>query len=216
MHVVIAGGHGAIARHLGRLLVGRGDTVTGIVRNDGHVDDLGADGIEAVVLDLETDGVDHFADAMRGADAVVFAAGAGPGSGAARKETVDYGGVVTTLAAARAAGVERYVVVSSLGTDAPPSGDEVFAVYLRAKARADRDVMDSDRAWTVVRPGALTDDPGSGRVELSRHVERADIPRADVAAVVMAVLDDDRTVGQVIEVVAGDTPIAEAVTALVG
>jgi uncharacterized protein YbjT (DUF2867 family) len=109
----------------------------------------------------------------------------------------------------------RYVIVSAMGTDNPPQGDEVFAIYLRAKARADQAVMDSDRAWTVVRPGGLTDDPGTGLVALDRHVERGKVPREDVAAVLAAVLDDDRTIGHVFEVVGGDTEIDKALSDLV-
>lgn len=213
--VVIAGGHGSVARHLGRMLAARGDSPRGIVRNPDHVDDLRALDVEPLVADLETTSVDEFADVVRGADAVVFAAGAGPGSGAARKWTVDRDGAILLRDAAVAAGVDRYVMVSAMGTDDPPAGDEVFAVYLRAKAEADRAVMASELAWTVVRPGRLTDDPGSGRVRIARHVDRGDIPREDVAAVLLAVLDDDRTAGHVFELVSGDDSIVDALDALV-
>jgi uncharacterized protein YbjT (DUF2867 family) len=118
--------------------------------------------------------------------------------------------------AAEQAGVGRYIMISAMGTDDPPDGDEVFAVYLRAKARADRDVMASDLAWTIVRPGSLTDDAGTGTVTLARHVDRGRIPRADVAAVVVAALDDDATAGHIVEVVGGDTPIATALAAVTG
>jgi uncharacterized protein YbjT (DUF2867 family) len=145
---------------------------------------------------------------------VVFAAGAGPGSGAARKETVDYEAAVKLRDAAEQAGVRRYVMVSAMGTDDPPDGDDVFAVYLRAKARADRAVMDSDLAWTIVRPGRLTNDAGTGRVTLARHVGRGAIPREDVAAVVVAALDDTAATGHIVEVVGGATPIVEALGAV--
>jgi uncharacterized protein YbjT (DUF2867 family) len=216
MDVAIAGGHGQIAQHLGRQLASRGDTVRGIIRDPAQAGDLEALGVQPLVLDLEAATADDVAEGVRGADAVVFAAGAGPGSGAARKETVDYEGAVKLLDAARTAGVDRYVMVSAMGTDDPPQGDGVFEVYLRAKARADRDVMDSDRAWTVVRPGRLTNEPGAGRVALARHVARGEIAREDVAAVVLAVLDDGRTSGHVFEVVGGDQPIGPALDALVG
>lgn len=214
MDVAIAGGHGKIALHLSRMLSQRGDQVRGLIRNEDQSDDLREVGSTPVVFDLETADAAALAGVISDADAVVFAAGAGPGSGAERKETVDHQGAVKLLAAAQTAGAQRYVVVSSMGADDPPLGDEVFAVYLQAKARADQAVMDSDRAWTVVRPGGLTDDPGTGLVALARHVERGKVPREDVAAVIVAVLDDDRTIGRVFEVVGGDTEIVKALSDL--
>jgi len=214
--VAIAGGHGQIALHLSRMLSERGDTVRGLIRSPDQQDDLAEVGARPVVLDLERASVVEVADAIDGADAVVFAAGAGPGSGAARKETVDHEAAVKLCDAAVQAGVGRYIMISAMGTDDPPDGDEVFDVYLRAKARADRDLMASDLAWTVVRPGRLTDDAGTGTVTLARHVDRGRIPRADVAAVVVAALDDDATAGHIVEVVGGDTPIAEALAAVTG
>jgi len=214
--VAIAGGHGQIALHLGRMLSERGDTVRGLIRSPDQQDDLAEVGARGVVLDLERASVVEVTDAIDGADAVVFAAGAGPGSGAARKETVDHEAAVKLRDAAEQAGVARYIMISAMGTDDPPDGDEVFDVYLRAKARADRDVMASDLAWTIVRPGSLTDDAGTGTVTLARHVDRGRVPRADVAAVVVAALDDPATAGHIVEVVGGDTPIAEAFAAVTG
>src|SRR5919206_2878381 len=164
MRIVIAGAHGQVARRLGRLLSGRGDAVVGIVRNPAHSDDLRADGVEPVVLDLEQAGVDQVAEVVSGADAVVFAAGAGPGSGEARKWTMDHGGAVKLIEAAKQTGVRRYVIVSSMGADANAAGDDTFSVYLRAKGRADDAVRASGLDWTVIRPGALTNDAGGGRV----------------------------------------------------
>ena len=116
---------------------------------------------------MERADADELARALSGADAVVFAAGAGPGSGAERKLTIDRDGAIKLLHAARAADVERYVMVSSVGAEDPPDGDDVFAVYLRAKAEADQELMASDRAWTVVRPVFLQDEQGTGRVRLA-------------------------------------------------
>lgn len=216
MRVVIAGAHGQIARLLARRLVADGHDVVGLVRDAAHLDDLDADGTHGVVCDLEDVETPGLAAHLEGADALVFAAGAGPGSGAPRKETVDHGAAVRCLTATQVAGVPRYVMVSAMGTDDPPEDDDVFSVYLRAKARADRALMDSDRAWTVVRPGRLTDDEARGTVTLARHVERGGIPRDDVAAVLAAVLEADATAGHVFEVVGGDTPIDEALAALTG
>lgn len=216
MRVAIAGAHGQVARHLARRLVAEGHEVAGLVRDPAHVPDLEADGTQPVLLDLEAAETSELADALVGADALVFAAGAGPGSGAPRKETVDFGAAVRCLSATQIADVPRYVMVSAMGTDDPPQDDEVFSVYLRAKARADQAVMDSDRDWTIVRPGRLTDDAATGHVTLARHVERGAIPRDDVAAVIVAVLEEPATIGHVVEVVGGDTVITDAVAARTG
>ena len=214
MRVAIAGAHGQVARRLARLLVADRHEVVGLVRAPDQVPDLEADGTEPVVCDLEEVETGELADHLRGADALVFAAGAGPKSGAPRKETVDFGAALRCLTATQQARVDRYVMVSAMGTDDPPQDDEVFSVYLRAKARADRAVMDSDRDWTIVRPGRLTNEAPSGTVDLARHVPRAEIPRDDVAAVLAAVLDRPATAGHVFEVVGGATPIRAALDAL--
>ncbi|RKF24937.1 SDR family oxidoreductase [Micromonospora globbae] len=214
MRVVIAGGHGKIARLLLRELAGRGDTAVGLIRNPDHAADLTAVGAQPVLADLERVGVDELTGHLDGADAVVFAAGAGPGSGAARKDTVDRAAAVLLADAAQRAGVRRYLLVSSMGVeDAPrPGTDEVFAAYLRAKKAAEDDVTGRDLDWTVLRPGRLTDDPPTGRVSLQRRVPRGAVTRADVAGVLVALLDAPATAGLVLELVNGDTPVAEAVT----
>jgi nucleoside-diphosphate-sugar epimerase len=219
VRIVVAGAHGQIARRLGRLLSARGDTVVGIVRNPAHEADLAADGVEPVVLDLESAGVDDVSAVLAEADAVVFAAGAGPGSGAARKDTVDRGAAVLLADAAEWAGVPRYLLVSSVGVElvaggATPEGvDEVFVAYLRAKLAAEENLLArSGLAVTVLRPGSLTDDPGTGRVTLAPSVERGRVPRDDVAAVLVALLDRPRQ-GAVLELVSGPTRIDEAVAA---
>jgi uncharacterized protein YbjT (DUF2867 family) len=211
--VVIAGAHGQVARRLTRLLAARGERVRGLVRNPGHAGDVRADGAEPVVCDLEHASDEEIATGLRGADAVVFAAGAGPGSGAARKLTVDRDGAVRLLAAARAAEVPRFVIVSSVGAESPPDGDDVFSVYLRAKAEADAAVRESDRAWTVVRPGGLTDDPGTGRARIDTEPFRGAVSRDDVAAVLAAVLAEPRAAGATLYVNGGDVAVDEALAA---
>jgi uncharacterized protein YbjT (DUF2867 family) len=214
MLVAIAGAHGQVARALARMLVARGDEVRGLIRNPEHETDLRVDGSEPVVCDLESAAPGEVAEAIAGADAVVFAAGAGPGSGAERKLTVDRDGAVKLLEAARAAEVERYVIVSSVGAESPPAGDDVFSVYLRAKAEADAAVAASDRAWTIVRPGGLTDDPGTGRVLITTEPHRAEVTREDVAGVLEMVLHDDTTVGVTMYVSGGSVPVDEALAQL--
>jgi nucleoside-diphosphate-sugar epimerase len=220
MRIVIAGAHGQIARRLGRLLTARGDSVVGIIRNPAHESDVVGDGVDPVVLDLESARLEDVTAAVEAADAVVFAAGAGPGSGASRKDTVDRGAAVLLADAAERAGVRRYLLVSSMGVDsvadgATPEGvDEVFLAYLRAKLAAEQDVLARPGlATTVLRPGRLTDDPGTGRVTLARHVDGGSVPRDDVAAVLVALLDAGPR-SDVLELVGGDAPVDEAVRAL--
>jgi uncharacterized protein YbjT (DUF2867 family) len=165
------------------------------------------------LCDLEHAGAAAIAEAIAGADAVVFAAGAGPGSGAARKQTVDRDGAIKLLDAARASGVGRYAIVSSVGAESPPDGNDVFSIYLRAKAEADAALMASDLAWTIVRPGRLTDEPGTGAVRVQLEPFRGEIPRDDVAAVLAAVLAEPRAAGATLYINSGDEPIDAALAA---
>ncbi|GAB2696314.1 SDR family oxidoreductase [Thalassiella azotivora] len=213
--VFIVGGHGKIGRLLTEQLVAAGDTPVGVVRREEQCQTLRGLGGDAVLLDIEADGPDAFAAAFEGADAVVFAAGAGPDGKVERKKTVDLGGSLLSVQAAERAGVRRFVQVSAIGVDEPVPDDteEVWKAYVAAKRDADTNLRSSSLDWTIVRPGALTDDPGTGRVELAERVERGSVPRADVAAVVAACLCDPRTVGQQWELVSGEHGIAEAVDA---
>jgi len=213
VRVAIAGAHGQVGLRLVRLLAARGDGVVGLIRNPDHAAEVREAGAEPVVCDLERADTEEVAAAVAGADAVVFAAGAGPGSGAERKLTMDRDGAIKLLAAS-AGSRARYVIVSSVGAEDPPAGDEVFSVYLRAKAQADQAVMASDRDWTVVRPGALTNDPGTGLVRIETDPFRGRIPRDDVAAVLAAVLEGDRASRRVIYVNGGEDPIEQALASL--
>ncbi|MFC3502973.1 SDR family oxidoreductase [Micromonospora krabiensis] len=217
MRVVIAGGHGKIAQLVEAELAGRGDTAVGLIRNPDHAAALTAAGAEPVVCDLEHTTAADLAAHLTGADAVVFAAGAGPGSGAARKDTVDRAAAALLADAAQHAGVRRYLLVSSMGVEGPPAPDTdpVFAAYLRAKKAAEDDLTARDLDWTVLRPGRLTDDPPTGRIALARHVDRGAVSRADVARVLVALLDRPASAGRILELVGGDTPLDDAVTAAV-
>jgi uncharacterized protein YbjT (DUF2867 family) len=166
-----------------------------------------------VLCDLEGAGVEEVASHLRGAGAVVFAAGAGPGSGAARKDTVDRAASVLLADAAERAGVARFVQISAMGADAPPraGSDEVWAAYIRAKGDAEDDLRARDLDWTILRPGGLTDAPGVGRVRLEERVPRGTVTRDDVAAVIAALLDTPGTAGRTLELVQGDVPVEEAV-----
>jgi uncharacterized protein YbjT (DUF2867 family) len=214
MRIAIAGGHGQIALRLARLLSERGDEALSLIRNPDHAADVEAAGGRAVVCDLEHASDDEVAAAVDGADAVVFAAGAGPGSGAERKWTMDHGGAVKLIAAAKRHDIARYVIVSSMGADPDAPGDDVFAVYLRAKGQADADLRESGLEYTIVRPGGLTNDPGTGRVQLGEDLDSGRIPRDDVAAVLAATLAAPNTIGKSFDLLSGDVPVGEAVQAV--
>jgi uncharacterized protein YbjT (DUF2867 family) len=216
MRVVIAGGHGQIALRLTQLLAQRGDEAVGLVRNPDHVPDIVAAGGRGVVLDLEQATVVTVAAELSGAGAAVFAAGAGPGSGIPRKETVDRGAAVLLADACERAGVRRHLQVSSMGVDRAdaPGVEPVFAAYLRAKKAAEDDLRGRDLDWTILRPGRLTNDPGTHGVRLADSVDRGSVTRDDVAAVVAALLDAPQSMRRTLELVNGDTPIGEAVAKL--
>ncbi len=189
--VAVAGGHGKIALRLLRLLASRGDRARGLIRDPGHAADLEAAGALAVGADLENLDANAIADSIAGAEAVVFAAGAGPGSGPARKRTVDYGAAVKLIDACRIAGISRYLMISAIGVHAPAARGEQMGPYYEAKLEADQALAASGLDYTIVRPGRLTDDPGTGLVEAAPRLERGgQIPRDDVAATLLACLDD--------------------------
>jgi uncharacterized protein YbjT (DUF2867 family) len=214
MDIVIAGGHGQIALQLERLLADEEHRVRALIRNPEHDDDVREAGAEPVLADLEELDVDALAEAVGAADAIVFAAGAGPGSGAQRKWALDYAGAVKLMEVARRNGIDRYVIVSSVGADAEAEDDGGFGTYLRAKGQADQKLAESGLAYTIVRPGPLTDGPGTGGI--ATDAGRGEISRADVAAVLAEVLDTPGTAGVTFGVSGGKTPIPEAIATLAG
>jgi uncharacterized protein YbjT (DUF2867 family) len=208
MDIVVAGGHGKIGLRLLRLAAERGHHARGLIRNPDHAGDLEGVGAEAVLCDIEA--LDDISGCCEGADAVVFAAGAGPGSGPERKCTVDLDGAGKLMRA----GVGRYVMVSAIGVDRPEEWSEQMRPYYEAKAEADRNLVESDLDYTIVRPGGLTDEPGTGKVAAGTGLERGQVPRDDVAATLLAVLETPSSVGKTFELVSGETPIEEAVLGL--
>jgi uncharacterized protein YbjT (DUF2867 family) len=215
MDVAVAGGHGKIALRLLRLLAERGDRARGLIRNPDHAADLEAAGATAVGADLENLDPNAVADSIAGSEAVVFSAGAGPGSGPARKRTVDYGAAVLLIDACRIAKVSRYVMVSAMGVRDPAARGKQMRPYYEAKLEADQALAASGLNHTIVRPGRLTDDAGTGLIEAAPHLERGgEIPRDDVAATLLACLDDSGTIGKEFDLLAGEAQIAEAIAAL--
>lgn len=216
MRIAIVGGHGKVALQLHPILAAAGHTPVALVRSESYRDELEALGAEVGLLDIENQDADGFAAAFAGCDAVVFAAGGGPDGNIERKRTVDLEGSTKSIAGARAAGIRRFVQVSAISVDEPVPADagEVWKAYVEAKRDADIALRDSDLEWTILRPGGLTDEPATGRVKLAEKVDRDTIPRADVAAVIAAVIDDDATVGKQWELVSGDASIDEAIAAV--
>jgi len=216
VRVLIAGAHGKTARHLTRMLVEDGHEVRGLVRKEEQTGDVEADGAEPVLVDLEAEEVEgRLGDAVEGCDAVVFAAGAGPGSGDERKETMDYGGAAKLVEAAESNGARRYLMLSAMGAADPEAGPEAMRPYLRAKARADERLQSSSLDYTVIRPGSLTEDGGTGAIEAAEKLgRRGEIPREDVARTFAAALEDENTYHKTFEILAGEIPIREALRGL--
>lgn len=214
--IAIVGAHGKVAQQLMRVLYDRGDEFVGLVRSDEHADDVYRLGGEGHVLDIEQADSGAIAMAFVGCDAVVFTAGAGAGSGVARKRTVDYAGSVKSAEAAASAGVRRFVQVSAWGVDGPVAedADPQWRAYVEAKRDADADLRASGLDWTILRPGGLTFDEGTGEVQLGESVPRGTIAREDVARLISVCLADPGTIGRTWEVVSGDVPIEEAVRTL--
>lgn len=211
--IAIVGGNGKIARHLIPQLAAAGHRPVALVRNPTYKHDLEQLGAHVRMLDIEQDEVDHFAAAFAECDAVVFSAGGGPDGNIDRKRTVDLGGSLKSIEAAQQAGIDRFVQISAIGVDrrVPDDAEPVWKAYVEAKRGADAALRDSGLDWTILRPGRLTDDDGTGQVALGEDVERGKIPRADVAAVVVAVLEDPTSIGRQWNVVGGQTPVDEAV-----
>jgi uncharacterized protein YbjT (DUF2867 family) len=212
MDVVVAGGHGKVGLRLLALLADRGHRARGLIRNADHARDLHQVGAEPVLCDIEA--LDDISRCCTGADAVVFAAGAGPGSGPERKRTVDYDGAVKLIEAAKKNGIDRYLMVSALKVERPGEWPEPMVPYYEAKRDADEALMRSGLNISVVRPGSLTDDAGTGLVEIGFGLGGGEIPRDDVAATLFFTLDAVNTYGQAFDVVSGDDPVEDAVANL--
>src|SRR5689334_4774129 len=216
MRVVIAGGHGQIALRLTKLLSADGHEVVGLVRNPDHEADIAAAGGQAAVLDLEQADADAVADVLAQADVAIFSAGAGPGSGNDRKDTVDRGAAALFADASVQAGVRRHLQVSSMGADRADTltDDESFTIYLRAKKAAEDYLRGRDLDWTILRPGHLTNDPGTGNILIAGQTGNGSISRDDVALTLAGLCTTTASIGRVLELIAGDTPVSEALAHL--
>lgn len=215
MHIVIAGGHGRVALKLTRLLAARGHRISGIIRRPGQSGTLRAAGSQPLLLDLATATTRQLAAALTGADAVVFAAGIGRG-GSTRAHPVDRDAPRTVADAAELAGVRRYLMLSALGADPAmeyPADPEVQA-FMRGKGEVDNDLASrSTLDCTILRPSYFRDGPGTGLIRLADRTGQGQVDRADVAAVLAALVAAPATAGRTLELISGTTPIDEAVAA---
>lgn len=212
MHVFIAGANGQIGQHLLREMADSNHEARALIRHPDQgpeLQQLGA--TETVLGDLEQD----CSEALRGCDAVIFTAGSGPHTGPDKTIDVDQDGAIRLVDTARAMGIKRFIIVSSMGAGEPEKGPEKLRHYLQAKHNADEHLKNSGLNYTIVRPGQLTDDDGTGKVVVRARLEDfGKIPRQDVARVLLAVLDSDNTDNRVFEVVSGDAPVSEVLAKL--
>ncbi|TDE97594.1 SDR family oxidoreductase [Occultella glacieicola] len=207
--IAIIGGHGKVALHLSRILVREGHAVTSLIRNPDHGPAVEATGATALVADVENLSATQISESLAGHDAVVWSAGAGGGN-PDRTYAVDRDAAIRSMDAAQLVGVLRYVMVSYQGArlDHGVPEDSGFFPYAQAKAAADEHLRGTALDWTIVAPGRLTDDPGTGRIAVG--ADTGGVAREDVAAVVAQALADPRSVGRTLGFTGGDTPIADA------
>ncbi len=213
MKITILGAHGKIAMHMHHMLVNNGHQVRGLIRKQEQSEDLKNLGVEPVICDVEKE--EDISEAVGNVDAVVFAAGAGPGSGADRKWTVDRDGAIKLIEAAKKNGIDRYVMISAMGLD-EPRGSDVFQVYQKAKAEADEALRKSGLDYTIIKPGRLTDENGTGKVSLAPKLDPGEIPREDVAAVLTNVLETPSLSGKTLDLISGNSTVEEAINKVLG
>ncbi|MGI8316973.1 SDR family oxidoreductase [Halobacillus mangrovi] len=216
MKVLVVGANGQIGKHLVTFIQESENVeAKAMIRKEEQASffkDLGA---ETVVVDLEDD-IDTIAKAAEGVDAIVFTAGSGPHTGPDKTMMIDLDGAIKTIEAAKAAGVKRYVMISSFDTtrEAIQSAPDSFAPYVVAKHYADVWLRDTDLDYTIIHPGRLNNEDGTAQVEAASTVERGEIPREDVARVILASLEDQTTIGKEFQVVGGNKPVQDAIHSL--
>ncbi|NGZ74185.1 SDR family oxidoreductase [Saccharibacillus alkalitolerans] len=210
MNVLVIGANGQIGHRLVRLLKQEGQhEVKAMVRKSEQEEELRAAGIETVLANLE-DRVEALAEAMKGSEAIVFAAGSGGSTGADKTLLIDLDGAVKTMEAAERAGVKRYVMVSAMQAHNRDNWAEAIKPYYAAKHYADRMLESTGLDYTIVRPGGLKNEPGTGRISAAENLEPGSVSRDDVAAVIAALLEDRNTYRRAFDLTSGDTPIGEA------
>lgn len=216
LKVLVVGANGQIGKHLTAFIQENPNLeARAMIRKQEQApffEDLGA---EVTVVNLE-DSIEEIAKAAEGVDAVVFTAGSGPKTGKDKTIMVDLDGAIKTIEATKMAGVKRFVMISSFDTrrQAILDANESFAPYVAAKHYADEWLKDTDLDYTIIHPGLLTNEKGTGTVEAAEEVERGEIPRQDVARVIVAVLESEKMIGKEFQLVGGNIPVKEAVQSL--
>lgn len=213
MKILVVGANGQIGKHLVSLIQDNSSlNAKAMIRKQEQASFFEKLGAETVVANLEQD-VDAITKAADGVDAVVFTAGSGGQTGPDKTMMVDLDGAVKTIEAAKAAGVKRFVMISSFDTtrEAIQGATASFAPYVVAKHYADEWLRQADLDYTIIHPGLLTNDKGTGQVKAAYEVDRGEVPREDVAAVILASLENETAIGKEFQVVTGTTPIKEAI-----
>ncbi|WP_158737867.1 SDR family oxidoreductase [Alteribacillus sp. YIM 98480] len=213
MKVLVVGANGQIGKHLVSFIQDSDSLeAKAMIRNQEQVSFFEKLGAETAVADLEED-IETIAKAAEGVDAVVFTAGSGPHTGKDKTILIDLDGAVKTIEAAKAAGVKRFIMISSFDTrrEAIQAASSSFAPYVAAKHYADEWLKQTDLDYTIIHPGRLTNDKGTGQVEAAFEVERGEVPREDVAGVIVASLENETTIGKEFQVVSGTKPIKDAI-----
>lgn len=213
MKVLVVGANGQIGKHLVSFIQEKDNLqAKAMIRKEEQVSYFKELGAETAVVDLEGE-IDDIAEAAKGVDAVVFTAGSGPKTGKDKTLMIDLDGAVKTIEATKKAGVKRFIMVSSFDTtrQAIQEAPESFAPYVVAKHYADEWLKATDLDYTIVHPGGLTNDEGTGKVTVSMSGEMGKVPREDVARAILVTLENDSTIGKEFQIVGGDTPVEEAV-----
>ncbi|RWZ54473.1 SDR family oxidoreductase [Halobacillus fulvus] len=216
MKVLVVGANGQVGKHLVKMIQDQDDLeAVAMIRKEeqaSYFHDLGA---ETAIVDLEDD-TETIAKAYEGVDAVVFTAGSGPNTGPDKTVLIDLDGAVKTIEAAKQSGVKRYIMISSFDTtrEAIQEAPSSFSPYVVAKHYADDWLRRTDLDYTIIHPGMLTNDEGTGQVEAAETVDRGEIAREDVAGVILATLVNNSTVGKEFQVVGGSKAIEDAIANL--
>ena len=210
MKVFLIGANGQVGKHIVKLLQSSDKhELTAMVRSEEQAEQLKQSGVNVALANLE-DNVEQLAQAMKGSDAVIFSAGSGGKTGADKTLLVDLDGAVKSMEAAEQVGIKRYVMVSAYKAyDRESWKESPIKPYFVAKHYADRELRASNLNYTIIGPGILTNEPGTGKVAVGEILEKTSIPREDVARVVVATLDEEKTYKKTIELVSGETSVEE-------
>lgn len=210
MNVAVVGANGQIGKQVVGFLKEDGHTPRAIVRKEEQVQSFEKEGVEAALVDLEGP-VDQISNGLKGADAVVFSAGSGGSTGSDKTLLIDLDGAVKTMEAAKEAGIERFIIVSALQAHHRENWNDSLKPYYVAKHFADRALEDSGLTYTIIRPGGLLNEEGTGKVSAAENLERGSIPREDVARTIVASLTEASTFNKGFDLISGSTGIEEAV-----